>query len=167
MPEAEFPPVEVFSNQDVQAAWRYHQGTNHTYQSVYQNSHHMDLDNQPIPFKIYTTLKSFQLPADLSATGMTAFEALAEPGQPGHVIPTAHDLAALLYYSAGVIRTGDLPGGGKMYFRASSTPTSTSLPPASTTTRWGRSSRNWSASSTKTTTNKPASTGRRALGGRR
>ena len=118
MPEAEFRPVEVYSNQDVQAAWRYHQGTNHTYQSVYQSSHHMDWDNQPIPFKIYTTLSPLQLPSDLSATGMTAFEAMAEPGQPGHVIPTAHDLSALLYYSAGVIRTGDLPGGGKMYFRA-------------------------------------------------
>ena len=32
----------------------------------------------------------------------------------------------------------------------------------STTTRWGRSSRNWSAASTRKTTKRPASTGRRA-----
>jgi len=39
---------------------------------------------------------------------------------------------------------------------------STSLRPASTTTRWARSSRSWSGSSTRTTTKKLASTGRRA-----
>ena len=93
MRDAEFPPVEIHSNRDVQAAWRYHQGTNHSYQSVYQNSHHMDWDNQPIPFKVYTTLKPRQLPTDFSATGMTAFEALAEPEKPGDVILTVHDLA--------------------------------------------------------------------------
>ena len=118
MQDTEFPPVTVHSNRDVQATWRYHQGTNHSHQSIHHNSHHMDWDNQPIPFKIYTTLKPRQLPTDFSPTGMTAFEALAEPQKPGDVIPTVHDLAALLYYSAGVIRTGDLPGGGKMYFRA-------------------------------------------------
>ncbi|MCH7712258.1 MAG: SagB/ThcOx family dehydrogenase [Chloroflexi bacterium] len=118
MQDTEFPPVTVHSNRDVQAAWRYHQGTNHSHQSVYQNSHHMEWDNQPIPFKVYTTLRPRQLPTDFSATGMTAFEALAEPEKQGDVFPTVQDLAALLYYSAGVIRTGDLPGGGKMYFRA-------------------------------------------------
>jgi hypothetical protein len=35
-------------------------------------------------------------------------------------------------------------------------------PPASTTTRWARCSRSWCASSTKTTTKRPANTGRRA-----
>ena len=118
MVEAAFPPVELYSNRDVQAAWRYHQGTNHSHQRVYQNHHHMDWDNQPIPFKVYTTLKPRQLPTDLSTTGITTFEALSAGEPSGDVIPTVHDLAALLYYSAGVIRTGNVPGGGKMYFRA-------------------------------------------------
>ena len=118
MAEPEFPLVDVYSNRDVQAAWRYHQGTNHSYQSVYQTPHHMDWDNQPIPFKVYTTLKPRQLPTDLSTTGMNLFEALSAFEPLGDVIPTVNDLAAMLYYSAGVIRAGDLPGGGKMYFRA-------------------------------------------------
>ena len=122
MVDAEFPPVNFHSNRGIQAARRYHQRTNHSYQSVYQNSHHMDWGNQPIPFKIYTSIEPHQLPTDFPPTGMTPFEALALD-QPEHeseedFIPTIHDLSALLYYSAGVTNVGNLPGGGKMYFRA-------------------------------------------------
>jgi hypothetical protein len=46
---------------------------------------------------------------------------------------------------------------------SSSTRKSTSLRPASTTTQRALSSRSWSASSTRTTTRRPASTGRRAM----
>jgi len=46
---------------------------------------------------------------------------------------------------------------------SSSTRKSTSLRPASTITRWAPSSRSWSASSTRKTTRRPASTGRRAM----
>ena len=122
MEDLESPLIDYHANRDVQATWWYHTGTNHSYRSVHQNSHHMDWHNQPIPFKIYTTLSPRQLPTDFASTGLTPFEALAtaetDSQIPGDVLCTVDELAALLYYSGGVTKVGTVPNGGKMYFRA-------------------------------------------------
>jgi hypothetical protein len=36
------------SNRDLDAAWRYHNGTKHSYQSVRGDSHRLDWRNQPL-----------------------------------------------------------------------------------------------------------------------
>ena len=105
------------SNRDIEAAWRYHKGTNHTWDSVYHSAHHLDFDNQPSPFKVYLNLEGDKLPSDLPASGVSALKALASPVPDGPSVPTRRDLAGLFHYAAGITKVGTAPGG-KMYFRA-------------------------------------------------
>jgi SagB-type dehydrogenase family enzyme len=118
MTQSRLTPVERYSNRDIQAAWRYHQGTNHSYQSVQQGAHRLDWDNQPMPFKIYPRLEGQRITGELTSSGSSTFQALAAPAVTEDRVPTAEDLAALLFYTGGVTKVGTLAGGGKMYFRA-------------------------------------------------
>ena len=109
------------SNRDIEAAWQYHQGTNHSRRSVSQSGHYMDWDNQPSPFKLYPGLTGNQLPTEIPNSGLPALKALglASPeglGE-GPCRPTLSQLAGLFHYSAGITKEGTVPGG-KMYFRA-------------------------------------------------
>ena len=60
------------TNFDLEAAWAYHNGTKHSYESIYTDPHHLDWENQPLPFKIYTQLESLPLPRDLLSAGVPA-----------------------------------------------------------------------------------------------
>ncbi|PKB78609.1 MAG: hypothetical protein BZY88_17710 [SAR202 cluster bacterium Io17-Chloro-G9] len=102
----------------MKAAWRYHQGTNHSQQSVYQSSHRMEWDNQPIPFKIYPGLAGEPIKGDLTTSGVSTLSALSAPAIQSDAVPTSEDLAALLFYTGGVTKVRTMGGGGKMYFRA-------------------------------------------------
>src|SRR6266550_2211653 len=82
-------------NREIDAAWSYHNGTKHSYESVRTSRHYLDWDNQPIPFKIYSELEPISLPEHLSSSGMPA----------------------ILFLSAGVTRRRSYPGG-EMLFRA-------------------------------------------------
>ena len=106
-------------NRELEAAWVYHNGTKHSYQSIRSNQHYLDWGNQPLPFKVHSTLEPIQLPHDLSLPHVTALSALDTPGlQPlQDSIPDLHSLARLFYYSAGVTKQINHPGGS-MYFRA-------------------------------------------------
>jgi len=109
------------SNRDIEAAWQYHQGTNHSWRSVSQSAHYMDWDNQPSPFKLYSGITGDKLPADIPNSGLPALSALglASPkglGE-GPCRPTLSQLAGLFHYAAGITKIGTVPGG-KMYFRA-------------------------------------------------
>ncbi|MBI4488576.1 MAG: SagB family peptide dehydrogenase, partial [Deltaproteobacteria bacterium] len=107
-------------NRDLEAAWAYHNGTKHFYQSIRTNPHYLDWENQPIPFKIYSTLQPTPLPQHLSPSGMAALEAISvRSAQDGsHHVPNSESLAQILYLSAGITKRRSYPGGGEILFRA-------------------------------------------------
>jgi SagB-type dehydrogenase family enzyme len=75
---------------DLAAASEYHERTKHSFESVRRSPHLLDWENRPHPFKDYL-----------------GFEARALPAQ----------LARLLRWGAGVVRTRTLPGGDVYNFR--------------------------------------------------
>jgi SagB-type dehydrogenase family enzyme len=82
-------------------AWRYHQATNHSVQSVRASTHYLDWTNQPRPYKRYAA----PLPS------------LALPSEPASNTFDAALLRDLLQLSAGITRYLAFPGG-RMAFRA-------------------------------------------------
>src|SRR5438270_13218046 len=105
-------------NSNVEAAWRYHNASKHSYASVHNNLHTLDWDNQPLPFKAYTTLEPLRLPREVRQTGVAALSAIAESIHPvASAVPDLEALAQLLYLTAGITRHRKHPGGD-IYFRA-------------------------------------------------
>jgi len=106
-------------NLKVGAAWTYHNGTKHSYQSVRSSRHSLDFSNQPIPFKIYKTLEPVSLPRELTAVTMPALGAIAASpsGMPGDCIPDLPAIAMLLYLGAGITRERRV-GDWEVQFRA-------------------------------------------------
>src|ERR1700694_3325036 len=106
-------------NRDMQAAWKYHEGTKHSYWSVRSNPHFLDWANRPLPFKIYPASEPIPLPGDVPQTGVAALAAISErvPAEGGDAVPDLQDLARILYFSAGVTKQRKYPGG-EIYFRA-------------------------------------------------
>ena len=100
------------NNADTGIAWRYHDGTKHSYQSVRTNPHYLDWSNRPLPFKIYPGIGPIRLPKEVPQTGMAALSVIAENVRPaGTRLPALRDLALLLYFSAGITRRKTYPGG--------------------------------------------------------
>ena len=64
-------------NRNTEAAWTYHETTN-SYASIRANPHFLDWANQPLPFKIYSTLELLRLPGKLRSTGVAALSAITE-----------------------------------------------------------------------------------------
>ena len=106
-------------NRDLKAAWNYHNGTKHSYQSIRTNPHYLDWENQPIPFKIYSELEPIPLPQHLSSSGMPSLEAISidRASTGGEVVPSLQTLAEILFLSAGITKRKSYPGG-EMLFRA-------------------------------------------------
>ena len=104
-------------NRAIESARRYHDQTAHSPQSVRASGHRLIWDIQPSPFKIYADLEPLPLPRDLPALGVDTFAALATAGQGTAGLDLAR-LAALLFFSAGITRTKEYPGGGRQFFRA-------------------------------------------------
>jgi SagB-type dehydrogenase family enzyme len=100
------------TNRDLEAAWAYHNDTKHSYESIYADPHHLDWENQPLPFKIYTQLESRPLPRDL----LSAVSAL-KPSAEALSVPSLALLGSLLYFSAGITKSRQYPGG-EILFRA-------------------------------------------------
>ena len=111
------------NNRDVQATSDYHEGTKHSLQSVHSSRHVLDLQNQPLPFKIYPGLESTVLPRELEPSGVPAREALAasavEPE--GERLPDLKLLARLLHYSAGITKRIRHSQGDTLFRAASCT----------------------------------------------
>ncbi|MFI5341676.1 MAG: SagB family peptide dehydrogenase [Candidatus Methylomirabilales bacterium] len=93
-------------NRNLDAAWTYHNGTKHSYQSVRSSTHSLDFSNQPLPFKIYTTLEPIALPEDFPPLTMPALAAMAAPlsGPAGEHVPDLQTIAQILHLSAGITR---------------------------------------------------------------
>ncbi len=106
------------TNRDLEAAWSYHDGTKHSWQSIHADSHFLDFPNQPLPFKIYEELEPLPLLRDFSNTEAPALSAIA--GQADGAGDAGLDLgtlASVLYHSAGITKKGVYPGG-EILFRA-------------------------------------------------
>src|SRR5256885_1616308 len=107
------------NNREIQAAWKYHDGTKHSYWSIRSHPHFLDWANRPLPFKIYPKIEPLPLPRDLPQTGVAALFAISEPvpSLRADSVPGVQDLARLLYFSAGITRQRAYPSG-EIYFRA-------------------------------------------------
>jgi SagB-type dehydrogenase family enzyme len=107
------------NNRDTKAAWKYHDGTKHSYWSIRNNPHFMDWANRPQPFKIYPKIEPILLPRDVPQTGVAALSAISEPVPSSRAdsVPDLHDLARILYFSAGITKQRG-HSGGDIYFRA-------------------------------------------------
>ena len=107
------------NNRDIQAAWKYHESTKHSYWSVHNNPHFLDWANRPLPFKIYPKIEPLPLPRDVSQTGVAALSAISQPAPslPGDSVPDLQDLARIFFFSAGITKQRAYPGG-EIYFRA-------------------------------------------------
>jgi SagB-type dehydrogenase family enzyme len=108
----------VNANRDLDATWKYHNATKHSYLSLRVNPHFLDWENKPLLFKIYPTLEVMRLPKDFRPTSVSALEAIATqvPANEERV-PTLDDLSQLLFFSAGVTKSKKHPGG-ETFFRA-------------------------------------------------
>src|SRR5208282_5320663 len=107
------------NNRDLQATWKYHDGTKHSYWSIRNNHHFLDWANRPQPFKIYPKIEPLPLPRDVPQTGVAALSAISEPvpSAGGDSVCDLQDLARILYFSAGITKQRKSPGG-EIYFRA-------------------------------------------------
>ena len=106
-------------NRDMQATWKYHDGTKHSYWSIRNNPHFLDWANRPQPFKIYPKIEPLPLPREVPRTGVAALSAISEPvpSSGADSVPELQDLARILYFSAGITKQRAHPGG-EIYFRA-------------------------------------------------
>ena len=109
----------MMKNRDIQVAWKYHDGTKHSYWSIRNNPHVLDWANRPQPFKIYPKIKPLPLPREVPQTGVAALSAISEPVPSSRAdsVPDLQDLARILYFSAGITKQRTHPGG-EIYFRA-------------------------------------------------
>src|SRR5215469_7188031 len=107
------------NNRDIQAAWKYHDGTKHSYWSIRNRPNFLDWANRPLSFKIYPTIEPLPLPRDLPQTAVAALSAISEPVSSvgGESVPNLQDLARILHFSAGITKRR-ASQGGEVYFRA-------------------------------------------------
>src|ERR1700734_4174593 len=107
------------NNGDTQAAWKYHDGTKHSYWSIRNSHHFLDWANRPQPFKIYPKIEPLPLPRDVPQAGVAALSAISEPVPSSRTdsVSDLQDLARILYFSAGITKQRAHPGG-EIYFRA-------------------------------------------------
>ena len=107
------------NNHEIQVAWKYHDGTKHSYWSIRNHAHFLDWANRPLPFKIYPKIEPLPLPRDVPQTGVAALSAISQPvpSLRADSVPGVQDLARLLYFSAGITKQRAYPGG-EIYFRA-------------------------------------------------
>src|SRR5262249_28500513 len=107
------------NNREIQAAWKYHDGTKHSYWSVHNHPHFLDWANRPLLFKIYPRIEPLPLPRDVPQTGVAALSAISEVvlSSRADSVPDLRDLARLLYFSAGITKEWAHPAG-EIYFRA-------------------------------------------------
>src|SRR6266498_92056 len=111
----------MMSNRDTSVTWAYHDGTKHSLQSLRASQHILDWPNQPIPYKIYSTLQPIPLPTDFAPSSMPALEAIAAAEPPSvEAAPAGLDLmtlARLCFLTNGITKRRRHPGG-QSEFRA-------------------------------------------------
>lgn len=108
------------SNRDVSATWQYHNATKHSEQSLRAGPHYLDWVNQPIPYKIYSSLEPIPLPGDFPPSTLSALDAIAASGQEitGERIPDLSTLARVCLFSNGITKRWRLSSGEVFALRA-------------------------------------------------
>jgi SagB-type dehydrogenase family enzyme len=106
-------------NHDIDASWKYHNGTKHSPLSVRANPHFLDWGNKPLAFKIYPTLEVMRLSKDIKKTAVPAL--CATTSAPASCLTQAtldlEAIAQILFLSAGVTKSKKYPGN-EIFFRA-------------------------------------------------
>lgn len=64
-------------NKDIKYVLDYHESTKHSEISLMTSGHYLDLDNRPLPFKVYTELLSYPLPLDFSQPALNAITSIS------------------------------------------------------------------------------------------
>src|SRR5579884_1513893 len=95
------------------AAWRYHQATNHSVESLRRNRHTLDWANQPRPYKRYAQpLAQMPLSPATPPSSMPALQALASSVSTGvERTPDLPLISFLLQLSAGITKVLHFPQG--------------------------------------------------------
>ena len=96
-------------NRDTAAALNYHESSKLAY---------INLSNKPPLYKSYSGLPTIPLPIDFPSPETPTLEAVGAYQASGGNEPTVTTLAQLLYFCAGVIRTGHFRLAGEVHFRA-------------------------------------------------
>ena len=113
------------ANENVEVARGYHERTKHSEERLRANPHHLDWDNQPVPFKLYRDLETVPLPRQLEP-GLPRLSARSRrwsrerASQPSKR-RVSRALARVLYYSAGITKVRRSPGGDVSFRAASNT----------------------------------------------
>jgi SagB-type dehydrogenase family enzyme len=116
------PSSGALNRPDGAAARAYHDATRHSLASLRANTHRLEWSNQPLPFKIYTSLEPIPLPTDLAPSAGSALDAIAGSLEvdPDAGVDRAV-LARLCYYANGVTRVLQRPGGEAVFRAAACT----------------------------------------------
>jgi len=104
-------------NDDTRSAWKYHNLTKHSPESVRSSGHFLDWPNQPLPFKIYPGLDPIPLDQDIGASKVSALDAISTSVVAHDRAVTKAEAAEILFLSAGITRRRSYPGG-EILFRA-------------------------------------------------
>jgi SagB-type dehydrogenase family enzyme len=115
-------------NKNIKYVLDYHESTKHSEISLMTSRHYLDLDNRPLPFKVYTELLSYPLPLDFSQPTLNAITSISR------IYPQTSDnattditktnlntksLAEILFFSGGITREIKYPLS-TYYMRAAS-----------------------------------------------
>ena len=115
-------------NKNIKYALDYHESTKHSEISLMTSRHYLDLDNRPLPFKVYTELLSYPLPLDFSQHTLNAITSISRiyPQTSENAAPditrtnlNTKSLAEILFFSGGITREIKYPLS-TYYMRAAS-----------------------------------------------
>ena len=117
--DARSPEGERVETDPGRLARAYHERTKHSPASVMSDPHHLDWDNQPLPFKVYEDLAPIPLPAEPPRAEAPVLACLAAGGggRPEGFAPRLEAIARLFFLTAGVTKKIEA-GGRAHYFRA-------------------------------------------------
>jgi SagB-type dehydrogenase family enzyme len=115
-------------NKNIKYALDYHESTKHSEISLMTSRHYLDMDNRPLPFKVYTELLSYPLPLDFSQPALNAITSISRiyPQTSENAAPditrtnlNSKSLAEILFFSGGITREIKYPLS-TYYMRAAS-----------------------------------------------
>ena len=115
-------------NKDIKHVLDFHESTKHSEISLMTSRHYLDLDNRPLPFKVYTELLSYPLPLDFSQLALDAITSISRiyPQTSENATTdislsdlNTKSLAEILFFSGGITREIKYPLS-TYYMRAAS-----------------------------------------------
>jgi SagB-type dehydrogenase family enzyme len=115
-------------NKDIKYALDYHEATKHSEISLMTSRHYLDVDNRPLPFKVYIELSSLPLPLDFPQPTLNALDSISRiypqtsETATTNSFPTVLDIksvAEILFFSGGITREIKYPFS-TYYMRAAS-----------------------------------------------